>query len=137
MLGPQPHILIAMNEFAKPIFGKPVETLDDRSREIFREIVESYLNNGEPMGSRSLARQLSVSLSPATIRNVMSDLEHLGLIYAPHVSAGRLPTEIGLRYFVDGFMEIGNLTRDERAGIEAQVKAGPARGHQSSGCYGG
>jgi len=126
MLGPQPHILIAMNEFAKPIFGKPVETLDDRSREIFREIVESYLNNGEPMGSRSLARQLSVSLSPATIRNVMSDLEHLGLIYAPHVSAGRLPTEIGLRYFVDGFMEIGNLTRDERAGIEAQVKAGPA-----------
>ena len=113
-----------MNAFPHQPIGKQVESLDDRSREIFREIVESYLANGEPLGSRNLARQLSVSLSPATIRNVMSDLEHLGLIYAPHVSAGRLPTEVGLRYFVDGFMEIGNLTSDERAGIEAQVKSG-------------
>ena len=100
-----------------------MEKLDDRSGEIFRQIVESYLSSGEPLGSRNLARQLSMSLSPATIRNVMSDLEHLGLIYAPHVSAGRLPTEMGLRYFVDGFMEIGNLTENERAGIEAKVSS--------------
>ncbi|MFD0916934.1 heat-inducible transcriptional repressor HrcA [Pseudahrensia aquimaris] len=106
-----------------PNSGIPVETLDDRSRAIFRRIVETYLDRGEPLGSRNLARQLEMSLSPATIRNVMSDLEHLGLIYAPHISAGRLPTEVGLRYFVDGFMEVGNLTASERKGIETQVKA--------------
>ena len=99
------------------------DNLDDRSRAIFRHIVETYLETGEPLGSRNLARQLAISLSPASIRNVMSDLEHLGLIYAPHISAGRLPTETGLRYFVDGFLEIGDLTRDERSNIEAQVKA--------------
>lgn len=98
-------------------------SLDERSRAIFREIVETYLDTGEPLGSRNLARQLAVSLSPASIRNVMSDLEHLGLIYAPHVSAGRLPTELGLRYFVDGFLEIGDLTSSERSSIEAQVAA--------------
>lgn len=110
---------------AQPITatGRPVEPLDARSSDIFRQIVETYLSTGEPLGSRNLARQLSVALSPATIRNVMSDLEHLGLIFAPHVSAGRLPTELGLRYFIDGFMEIGNLTGDERGSIEAQVKA--------------
>ncbi len=102
--------------------NQPIESLDDRSREIFRHIVETYLETGEPLGSRNLSRQLSVSLSPASVRNVMSDLEHLGLIYAPHISAGRLPTEQGLRYFVDGFMEIGALTGDERASIEAQVR---------------
>lgn len=101
---------------------QPIETLDVRSREIFRHIVDTYLATGEPLGSRNLSRQLSVALSPASIRNVMSDLEHLGLIYAPHVSAGRLPTEQGLRYFVDGFMEIGNLSAQERSGIEAQMR---------------
>ena len=109
-------------------FGKlgpypPLDSLDDRSRDIFKRIVETYLETGEPMGSRNLARQLEVSLSPASIRNVMSDLEHLGLIYAPHISAGRLPTEVGLRYFVDGFLEIGDLTKSERVNIENQVKA--------------
>lgn len=98
-------------------------SLDERTRRIFREIVESYLESGEPLGSRNLARKLEVSLSAATIRNVMSDLEHLGLIYSPHISAGRLPTEIGLRYFVDGFMETGNLTPDEQAGIESKVRS--------------
>ncbi|NJR13976.1 MAG: heat-inducible transcriptional repressor HrcA [Phyllobacteriaceae bacterium] len=98
------------------------QSLDQRSRDIFRHIVEAYLGDGSPLGSRNLARLLPSTLSPATIRNVMSDLEHLGLIYAPHVSAGRLPTESGLRFFVDSFMEIGNLPEDERASIEAQVK---------------
>ena len=112
-----------MNATFTPGPHQAIESLDDRSREIFRHIVETYLETGEPLGSRNLSRALSVSLSPASVRNVMSDLEHLGLIYAPHVSAGRLPTEQGLRYFVDGFMEIGALTGDERASIEAQVRA--------------
>ncbi|GIK80005.1 MAG: heat-inducible transcriptional repressor HrcA [Pseudorhodoplanes sp.] len=97
--------------------------LSERSREIFRQIVESYLATGEPVGSRNIARMLQVSLSPASVRNVMSDLEQLGLIYAPHTSAGRLPTEIGLRFFVDALMEVGNLNENERRAIEAQVAA--------------
>jgi len=98
-------------------------TLDQRSRDIFRRIVESYLSDGEPVGSRNLSRILPLALSPATIRNVMSDLEQLGLIYAPHVSAGRLPTQMGLRFFVDAFLEIGDLPPEERKSIEAQVRA--------------
>jgi heat-inducible transcriptional repressor len=95
--------------------------LNDRSREIFRSIVESYLATGEPVGSRNLSRILPIALSPASVRNVMSDLEQLGLIYAPHTSAGRLPTEQGLRFFVDALMQIGDLTADDRRSIEAQV----------------
>lgn len=95
--------------------------LNERSREIFRQIVESYLATGEPVGSRNLSRILTMPLSPASIRNVMSDLEHLGLIWAPHTSAGRLPTELGLRFFVDALMQIGDLTEVDRRSIEAQV----------------
>jgi heat-inducible transcriptional repressor len=97
--------------------------LNERSREIFRQIVESYLATGEPVGSRNLSRILPMTLSPASVRNVMSDLEQLGLIYAPHTSAGRLPTEIGLRFFVDALMQIGELTEQDRKAIEAQVAA--------------
>jgi heat-inducible transcriptional repressor len=100
-----------------------VLSLDRRSREVFRRIVESYLDSGEPVGSRNLARLLPMSLSPASVRNVMSDLEQLGLIYSPHTSAGRLPTEFGLRFFVDALLEIGDLSADERRQIESQVKA--------------
>jgi heat-inducible transcriptional repressor len=107
----------------KPILDQTLQGLDGRSREIFRAIVETYLREGEPLGSRNLSRILPQTLSPATIRNVMADLESLGLIYAPHVSAGRLPTQQGLRFFVDAFMEIGDLSDDERRVIEAQVKA--------------
>src|SRR3569833_3161703 len=74
--------------------------LNERSREIFRSIVESYLTTGEPVGSRNLSRILPMTLSPASVRNVMADLEHLGLVFAPHTSAGRRPTELGLRFFV-------------------------------------
>ncbi len=98
--------------------------LDARSREIFKQIVESYLDTGEPIGSRNISRQLATALSPASVRNVMSDLEALGLIYAPHTSAGRLPTEQGLRFFVDALLEIGDLSDQDRAGIESQVRAG-------------
>ena len=95
--------------------------LNERSREIFRQIVESYLATGEPVGSRNLARILPMTLSPASVRNVMSDLEQLGLVYAPHTSAGRLPTEFGLRFFVDALMQIGDLSERDREAIEAQV----------------
>ena len=95
--------------------------LNERSREIFRQIVESYLATGEPVGSRNLSRILPMTLSPASVRNVMSDLEQLGLVYAPHTSAGRLPTETGLRFFVDALMQIGDLTEHDRKAIEAQV----------------
>src|SRR6266704_3262677 len=97
--------------------------LNERSREIFRRIVESYLATGEPVGSRNLSRLIPMTLSPASVRNVMSDLEQLGLIYAPHTSAGRLPTELGLRFFVDALMQIGELTEEDRRSIEAQVAA--------------
>ena len=100
-------------------------TLNDRSREIFRRLVDSYLATGEPVGSRNLARVLSTQLSPASVRNVMQDLEELGLIYAPHTSAGRMPTHLGLRFFVDALLEIGDLPADDRSRIENQVKAGP------------
>lgn len=95
--------------------------LDFRSRTIMRRIVESYLATGTPVGSRNLSRALPMTLSPASIRNVMSDLEYLGLISAPHTSAGRLPTELGLRLFVDALMEVGDLAPEERRQIEAQV----------------
>ncbi|WP_439572796.1 heat-inducible transcriptional repressor HrcA [Phreatobacter sp.] len=97
--------------------------LDERSREIFRQIVETYLATGEPVGSRHLSRLLPMTLSPASVRNVMQDLEEAGLIYAPHVSAGRLPTDTGLRFFVDALMQFGDLAEDERRQIEAQVAA--------------
>jgi heat-inducible transcriptional repressor len=95
--------------------------LSDRSRTILRRLVESYLETGEPVGSRNLARVLPMALSPASIRNVMSDLEASGLIFAPHTSAGRLPTQMGLRLFVDGLLEVGGLSPDERRQLEAQI----------------
>ena len=107
----------------KAVLDPTLQSLDMRSRDIFRRIVESYLRDGEPVGSRNLSRMLPSSLSPATVRNVMSDLEQLGLVYAPHISAGRLPTQQGLRFFVDAFMELGDLSEEERRVIEAQVKA--------------
>ncbi|MCV0394997.1 MAG: heat-inducible transcriptional repressor HrcA [Rhizobiaceae bacterium] len=106
-----------------PTADHTLQLLDQRSRDIFRALVDTYLREGEPVGSRNLSRMLPSSLSPATVRNVMSDLEQLGLIYAPHVSAGRLPTQQGLRFFVDAFMELGDLSEEERRVIEAQVRA--------------
>ncbi len=95
-------------------------TLDERAREIFRHIVENYVASGDPVGSRTLSRNFD--LSPATIRNVMADLEDLGLLEAPHVSAGRMPTTRGLRYFVDGILEKGSLPEEQRRALEAQYR---------------
>ena len=97
--------------------------LGARPREVFRHLVEAYLTLGEPVGSRTLAQRLPLTLSPASIRNVMSDLEQLGLLYAPHTSAGRVPTEKGLRLFVDGMLQIGDLTSEERHSIEERLAA--------------
>jgi heat-inducible transcriptional repressor len=99
-----------------------ISQLNERSRAILRHIIEDYITTGEPVGSRNLSRILPMTLSPASVRNVMSDLERAGLIYAPHTSAGRLPTHSGLRLFVDGLLEVGHLTEEERHQIEAQIK---------------
>lgn len=97
-----------------------ITELNERSREIFRYIVSSYLDTGSPIGSRTISKALDLSLSPASIRNTMADLEEMGLLAAPHVSAGRMPTERGLRLYIDGLMEIGGLSKEERARIEAE-----------------
>lgn len=100
-----------------------MEALSERPRDVFRQIVEAYLQSGEAVGSRTLSRTLPMEVSPATIRNVMSDLEHMGLLYSPHTSAGRIPTEAGLRLFVDGMLEVGNVSAHERSEIEAVAHA--------------
>src|SRR5690606_20748653 len=92
-----------------------------RSREVFRRLVETYLETGEPVGSRTLARSVSEGVSAATIRNVMQDLEQLGLLDSPHVSAGRIPTQLGLRLFVDGILEVGDVSGTERSEIERSL----------------
>lgn len=96
--------------------------LNDRSREVFRRVVESYLSSGDPVGSRTLTRSMTEKLSAATIRNTMQDLEYLGLLDSPHVSAGRIPTQLGLRMFVDGLMEVGTIDQADRAKIESSVE---------------
>ena len=106
--------------------GAGLKQLNERSREIFKRIVETYLATGEPVGSRNLSRALPMTLSPASVRNVMSDLEGLGLIYAPHTSAGRLPTQTGLRLFIDGLLEVGDISGEERSQIESRI-AGSGR----------
>ena len=100
--------------------GPSLAELDERARDIFRRVVESYLETGDPVGSRTLSKG-GVLLSPASIRNTMQDLTLLGLLGAPHISAGRLPTHAGLRLFVDGLMEVGDLGEEERRTIEARL----------------
>jgi len=101
----------------------------DRPREVFRHLVEAFLASGEPVGSRTLSQRLPHVLSPASIRNVMADLEAMGLLYSPHTSAGRIPTEKGLRLFVDGLLEVGELAPDERIAIEARMSGSSQRIH--------
>ncbi|EEB85222.1 heat-inducible transcriptional repressor HrcA [Roseobacter sp. GAI101] len=98
-----------------------LDEMNDRSREVFRRVVEGYLANGDPVGSRTLTRDFSEKVSAATIRNVMQDLEYMGLLGSPHVSAGRIPTQMGLRMFVDGMIEIGDPTDIDREKIDATM----------------
>jgi len=111
-----------------PPEANALSKLDQRSREIFRRLVDSYLRSGEPIGSRHISKILPMALSPASVRNVMQDLEALGLLYAPHPSAGRLPTQAGLRFFVDSLLEYGGLAREEKAMIRHSVQAAAADG---------
>ena len=106
-----------------PVPKPLVSELNERSREIFRQIVDAYVETGEPVGSRTLSRRGGLELSPATIRNVMADLEEAGLLFAPHTSAGRLPTEAGLRLFVNGLLEVGGVSEGEREAIESRCAA--------------
>src|ERR1700757_3699795 len=106
-----------------PSAPSPIYELNERSREIFRVIVDGYVATGELVGSRTLSRRLGQNLSPATIRNVKADLEEAGLLYAPHTSAGRLPTEAGLRLVVHGLLEVGALADEERHSIESLCAA--------------
>ncbi|MEQ9692799.1 heat-inducible transcriptional repressor HrcA [Shimia sp. SDUM112013] len=98
-----------------------LEEMNDRSREVFRRVVEGYLETGDPVGSRTLTRTMSEKVSAATIRNVMQDLEYLGLLDSPHVSAGRIPTQSGLRMFVDGLLEVSDLDATDRQKIDATL----------------
>ncbi len=98
-----------------------LKVLNARSQDIFAKIVENYLETGEPVGSRQISRMLNLALSPASVRNVMSDLEELGLIQAPHISAGRAPTQEGLRFFVDAMLEVGAMDAGERQQISKQI----------------
>lgn len=100
----------------------PINELNDRTRTIFRMVVESYLDSGAPVGSRTISKFAGLNLSPASIRNVMQDLEEAGLLAAPHTSAGRMPTESGLRLFVDGMMQAAEPSPEERRAIESQIK---------------
>src|SRR5580693_1097379 len=102
--------------------GPSLAELDARARDIFRRVVETYLETGEPVGSRTISRA-GVALSPASIRNTMQDLAELGLLDAPHISAGRMPTHVGLRLFVDGFLEVGDIAEEDKRAIEARLSA--------------
>lgn len=106
-----------------PIASRLPGGLDPRAAAVLREIVEQYVETGEPVGSRTLSRRLPMSLSPATIRNVMADMTDAGLLYSPHTSAGRLPTELGLRLFVDGLLQFGELGDEDREAISTTVEA--------------
>ncbi|MEN8837845.1 MAG: heat-inducible transcriptional repressor HrcA, partial [Celeribacter marinus] len=99
-----------------------ISEMNDRSREVFRRVVEGYLDSGGPVGSRTLTRSMSEKVSAATIRNVMQDLEYMGLLDSPHVSAGRIPTHLGLRMFVDGLLEVGTVTDDVREKMHDTVR---------------
>ena len=98
-----------------------LEEMNNRSREVFRRVVEGYLTDGEPVGSRTLSREFSEDISAATIRNVMQDLEFLGLLDSPHTSAGRIPTQLGLRMFVDGILEVSEVDKNDRKKIDKIV----------------
>jgi heat-inducible transcriptional repressor len=98
-----------------------LKDLNDRARDVFRQLVEQYLGTGEPVGSRTLSKLAAMNLSPASIRNVMQDLEEMGLLASPHTSAGRIPTDLGLRLFVDGIMQLGDVSGADKSRIETQL----------------
>lgn len=109
------------NGTMQPDGSKILSELNDRSREVFRRVVEGYLSSGDPVGSRTLSRSMTEKVSAATVRNVMQDLEFLGLLGSPHISAGRVPTQLGLRMFVDSLLEVGSVSAEDRDAIESTM----------------
>lgn len=99
-----------------------LKDLNDRARDVFRQLVEQYLGTGDPVGSRTISKLSMLNLSPASIRNVMQDLEEMGLLASPHTSAGRIPTDLGLRLFVDGIMQVGDVASEDKSRIETEMK---------------
>ena len=99
--------------------------LDARARRLLRTLIAQYLIDGEPVGSRTLSRSSGLAVSPATIRNIMADLEDAGLVASPHTSAGRVPTPRGLRLFVDSLIELQPLPYDEMARLRSELPPGP------------
>jgi heat-inducible transcriptional repressor len=118
------HCKFAATRYEKTMTTPPIHELNDRTRNIFRMVVESYLDSGAPVGSRTISKFAGLNLSPASIRNVMQDLEEAGLLAAPHTSAGRMPTESGLRLFVDGMMQSAEPSLEEQRAIVSQLKGG-------------
>ena len=114
---PRPKDATPITMTSQPILSD----MNDRTREVFRRVVEGYLNSGEPVGSRTLTRTLSEKVSAATVRNVMQDLEYLGLLDSPHISAGRIPTQAGLRMFVDSLLEVGQVAPEDQEKIDATL----------------
>ncbi len=110
--------------YIKPMASNSIGEMSERARDVFRLVVEAYLDSGQPVGSRTLSRTSPLNLSPASIRNVMQDLEVAGLLAAPHTSAGRIPTDSGLRLFVDGIMQVAQPRAEDRAAIEALLDRG-------------
>src|SRR3546814_11577906 len=110
-----------------------IAELSARARDVFRQIVESYVETGSPIGSRTISKLSGLGLSAASIRNVMQDLEEMGLLASPHTSAGRIPTETGLRLFVDGMMLAAQLSEAARQALERNMHAGPARIEEALG----
>src|SRR3546814_8952169 len=100
-----------------------IAELSTRARDVFRQVIESYVETGTPVGSRTISKMSGLGLSAASIRNVMQDLEEMGLLASPHTSAGRIPTEMGLRLFVDGMMQAAELSAEERRAIEGQLRS--------------
>ncbi|WP_188794760.1 heat-inducible transcriptional repressor HrcA [Dyella nitratireducens] len=103
----------------------PGHELDTRARRLLRTLIAQYLVDGEPVGSRTLSRSSGLDVSPATIRNIMADLEEAGLVASPHTSAGRIPTPRGLRLFVDSLIELQPLARDEMVRLQRELPPGP------------
>ena len=96
--------------------------LSDKSKHVFKSVIESYLETGEPVGSETLLKKFGINISASAVRSILANLQKEGLLFAPHVSAGRLPTDKGMRYFVDGLLEFGRLTKDERESIKSQCQ---------------
>src|SRR3979409_2613185 len=108
--------------------GRDTDSLSDRAQTLLRVLIESYIRDGQPVGSRVLSRDSGLQWSSATIRNVMADLEEYGFVASPHTSAGRIPTDKGYRFFVDTLLKLKPLHHEEIEEIERRLGSEAATG---------